>query len=151
MSRNFMNIFDYKWLTFLLFFQTLQSLDWQLNSVTTFSMKIERTFSSLFRLHVSYYYMMANDGGPWQPPPKATADFDAILCDRRIGARALSFTLPAFYSTNPPREEVACGATFTRITSECTCWLELENNSSAMATVTQNTESQIKLKLNFSS
>ena len=51
------------------------------------------------------------------------------------------------HCANRPREEVACDATFTRITSECTC-SELENNSSAMATVTQNRKSnQIEVKL----
>ena len=117
----------------------------------------DENWTDFFLLVSSSCFLLLHDGQWWRAmtaTAKGHSQFwcnFVILCDRRIGARALSFTLPAFYSTNPPREEAACGATFTRITSECTCWLELENNSSAMATVTQNTESQIKLKLNFSS
>ena len=49
-TSNLYHSFYYKWITFLPFLQILQFLDWELHSVTTFSMKIERTFSLFFIL-----------------------------------------------------------------------------------------------------
>ena len=54
MSSNFASVFDYKWIAFLLILQILQFVDWQLNPVTTFSLKIEWTFSLFFVLKSSF-------------------------------------------------------------------------------------------------
>ena len=108
MSRNFVNIFEYIWIEFLLFFKTIQFLDWELDAVTTFSVKIEGTFSS-FLSEIEVF------AGFWM-----TGWFCLIECTHLLFLTKLRHTQPLFSADEWPCAPRVTLSRDSRITSERT-------------------------------